>query len=315
MPPRWLTFGIIVLWIGMTGWLFVREYWPQLLPGQPPPIRIELADEAQNNIPIRWSIYKDNEDRGYARTAINFRDQNRSEKRPVRTAGEWEFELWGEFKLWKSKGRYGQPDFIVKNQYRVTREGELREFQSKVSFNLKTKIRPSAPVAESSERSLPEDNEQSQEIEVLELSGKVRDNLCFPRITVSPEVKKWVPFAAFFEREIDPVVMPKRATLLNPLEPVHKLARVRKGQHWRIPMVDPMSVFMQRSPRLEYLNAEVLPETEWIKWGTHRDPVPCLVIKYQGEDISGYTWVQEEDGLVVGQEITQHGDTLRLMRD
>jgi hypothetical protein len=322
MPPRWLTLGIIVLWVGMTGWLFVREYWPQLQPGQPPPIRIELADEAQNNIPIRWSIFKDNElePRGYARTAINFREKNHKQ---VRTADEWEFELWGEFKLWKTKDTKGQADFIVKNQYRVTREGELREFQSKVSINWKTKIPvPVTPAAESAERFNQDDNEQSQAIEVLELSGEVRDNFCYARMTVSQEVNKYVdivpilkPFVAFFEREIKPVAMPKRATMLNPLEPVHKLAKVRKGQHWRVPMVDPLSVFVQGSPRLQYLNAEVLQETEWIKWGTHKDPVPCLVIKYQGDDVSGYTWVQEEDGLVVGQEITQHGDTLRLMRD
>ncbi len=316
MPPRWLTLGIIVLWIGMTGWLFVREYWPQLQPGQPPPIRIELADEAQSNIPIRWSIFKNNEDRGYARTAINFRDQDRSEKRPVRTANEWEFELWGEFKLWNLEGRYGQPDYIVKNQYRVNREGELREFRSKVSIN--------SLIADRLMRrsGSADNNEQSQEIDVLEMSGEVRDGFCYARVKVSEEVNKWVdllpllkPFTALLERKIEPVAMPKRATLLNPLEPVHKLAKVRKGQHWRIPMVDPMSVFWERSPRLQYLNAEVLEETEWIKWGTHKDPVPCLVIKYQGDDVSGYTWVQEEDGLVVGQEITQHGDTLRLMRD
>jgi hypothetical protein len=303
MPPRWLTFGVIVLWIGMTSWLFMREYWPQLLPGQPPPIRIELADEAQNNIPIRWSIFKDNEDRGYARTAINFRE-DKNHKR-TRTANEWEFELWGEFRLWNTKDRWGQPDYIVKNEYRVTREGELREFRSKVSINFKTKV-----------------PEQSKEIEVFELSGEVHDNFCYAHITVSKEVNEWVrvfpflkPLTAFLERKIEPMAMPKRATLLNPLEPVHKLARVRKGQHWRIPIVDPMSVFMQGSARVQYLNAEVLPQTEWIKWDGHKDPVPCLVIKYQGDDISGYTWVQEEDGLVVGQEITQHGDTLRLMRD
>lgn len=311
MPPRWLTFGIMVLWIGMTGWLFVREYWPQLLPGQPPPIRIELADEAQNNIPIRWSIYKENEPRGYARTAINFRNQDKHRSQQFRPADEWEFELWGEFKLWNSKDTKNQPDYIVRNQYRVTREGELREFHSKVSFNLKTKTASAAP-----------DNEQSQEIEVLELSGEVRDNVCYPRVIVSQDVNQWVdrlpllkPLISYLERKIEPVPMPKRATLLNPLEPVHKLARVRKGQRWQIPMIDPMSVFMQRSPRLEYLNAEVLPQTEWIKWGSHKEAVPCLIIRYQGDDISGYTWVQEDDGLVVGQEITQHGDTLRLMRD
>ncbi len=59
MPPRGIIAGIVIFWIGMSGWLFFREFWPQLQPGQPPPFRIDLADEAQNNIPIRWSIFKD----------------------------------------------------------------------------------------------------------------------------------------------------------------------------------------------------------------------------------------------------------------
>jgi hypothetical protein len=310
MPPRWLTLGIIVLWIGMTSWLFVREYWPQLQPGQPPPIRIDLADEAQNNIPVRWTIFRENEDRGYARTWVNFRDQDDDVKRRTHTAGEWEFELGGEFKLWKTSDRYGQPDFLVRNKYRVTREGELREFQSVVSINIKIKIPKPRDDKDSSQ-----EDEVSHQIEVLALSGEVRDNFCYPHIAVSPEVKEWAPIAAVFERQMEPVAMPKRATLLNPLEPVNKLAKVRKGQHWRIPLIDPLTALWQKSPRVNYLNARVLPETQWHKWGANKAPVPCLVIEYEGDDISGYTWVQEEDGLVVGQEITQHGDKLRLWRD
>src|SRR5260370_40827114 len=98
MPPRWLTLSIFALWIFMTGWLFVRDYWPQLQPGQPPPFRIDLADEAQNNIPVRWSIFKDGKGRGYARTWVNFGsrdgDPHRRDDDPHRrafTAGEWEF--------------------------------------------------------------------------------------------------------------------------------------------------------------------------------------------------------------------------------
>ncbi len=302
----------------MTGWLFVRDYWPHLQPGQPPPFRIDLADEAQNNIPVRWSIFKDGEGRGYARTWVNFRNRDDVYKGHVPKAGEWEFELGGEFKLWRTTNRYGQPDFLVRNKYRVTREGELREFESTVSINRKTKIL--APVGQDPD-SPQEDSENSEEIQLIEVSGEVRDGFCYPRIVVSPDVKKWMPFVAFvepivafLERPMEPVPMPKRAAILNPLEPVNKLAKVRKGQRWRIPMVDPMSVW-QNSSRVQYLDAEVLRETEWIKWGTHKQPVPCLVIKYHGDDLTGYTWVQEEDGLVVGQEITQHGDNLRLMRD
>jgi hypothetical protein len=315
MPPRGVIVGIVAFWTFMTGWLFFREIWPRLQTGQPPPFRIELADEAQNSIPIRWSIYKDGEDHGYARTAINYRDHNIDQKHRVRNPDEWEFELWGEFKLW-IKGRLGQPDFLVRNWYRVTYEGELREFKSSVSINLKSKILPQV----GNVPGLPQDAEQeesetSQEIEVVELSGEIRDKVCYPRITMSAEVKKWVPLAALFEKKMEPVPMPKQASVLNPLEPLHKLSKVRKGQRWRIPMVDPLTVYLKQSPRMQYLDAVVLDKTVWLKWGSKKEPVPCLVIEYQGDDISGHTWIQEEDGLVVQQEITQHGDKLELRRD
>jgi hypothetical protein len=308
MPPRWMSLGVVFLWLGMTGWLFVREFWPHLQPGQPPPFRIDLADEAQNNIPVRWSIFKENERRGYARTWVNFRERSKQENRDTDKKDEWEFELGGEFKLWYSKETRGQADFVVRSQYRVTREGELREFQSKVSINLKTPV-PRRP------ENFDEDNEQAREVELFTLSGEVRDGLCYPHLILAPDVKKYAPFVAFMERDQKPVPMPQRASILNPLEPVNKLAKVRKGQRWRVPMVDPLTFFGQRSPRVEYLNAEVSRETLWLKWGNRKDPVPCLEIRYEGDDISGFTWIQQDDGLVVGQEITQHGDTLRLMRD
>jgi hypothetical protein len=291
MPPRGVIVGIITFWMGMTGWLFFRELWPQLQPGQPPPFRIDLADEAQNNIPIRWSIMKDEENRGYIRTWVNFRDQDDT------------FELVGEFKLWMTSNTEGQPDFIVLSKYRVTREGELRDFESSIKVKLPTGL------------ARPQEGENTFHVEVLRVSGEVRDHFCYPRMKVASEVKKWVPLASIFERELEPVAMPKRASILNTLAPVNKLARVRKGQHWSIPMIDPLAMFWNQTPRMQYLDAHVRNDIDWIQWGTKKDPVPCLVIEYQGDDISGHTWIQEEDGLVVRQEISQHGDKLELRRD
>lgn len=277
----------------MTGWLFVRELWPRFQVGQPPPFRIDLADEAQNEIPVRWSIFKDEErPRGYIRNWVNFRDQDDT------------FELVGEFKLWNDPDIKGQPDFLVKSKYRVTREGELREFLSTIALKI-----PNGLGKNSSQE------EFENHIELLRLSGDVRDNVCFPHIKVAPEIKKWVPLVSMLEREMEPVTMPKRASILNTLAPVNKLAKVKKGQRWRIPMVDPLSIFWKQSTRIQYLDAQVLDKTEWLKWGTKKDYVPCLVIEYQGDDISGHTWIQEVDGLVVRQEITQHGDKLELRRD
>jgi hypothetical protein len=291
MPPRGVIVGILAFWTFMTGWLFMRELWPRIQPGQPPPFGIDLADEAQNSIPIRWSIFRDDEENpcGYIRTWVNFRDQDET------------FELVGEFKLWKTSVTTGQPDFVVRSKYRVTREGELRDFESAIELNLKVNT--------------PNGEEISFRVELLQVTGEVRDHFCYPHIKVSDEVKKWVPLLSFLERDLDPVPMPKRASLLNTLAPVNKLAKVRKGQHWRIPMVDPLSMFWNRSPRMKYLDAEVLDDTVRLQWGTKKEPVSCLIIEYQGDDITGQTWIQEEDGLVIRQEITQHGTKLELRRD
>src|SRR5713226_4198757 len=125
MPPRGVIVGIVAFWTIMTGWLFIRELWPRFQTGQPPPFRIDLADEAQNEIPVRWSTFKGEEKpRGYIRNWVNFRDQDDT------------FELVGEFKLWTKTDTSGQPDFIVKSKYRVTREGELREFLSTIALKV-----------------------------------------------------------------------------------------------------------------------------------------------------------------------------------
>jgi len=301
MPPRGVIVGILAFWTFMTSWLFIREIWPRMQPGQPPPFGIDLADEAQNSIPIRWSIFKDDEERpcGYIRTWVNFRDQDDT------------FEMVGEFKLWKTSATSGQPDFVVRSKYRVTREGELREFESSVELNLKVKA------AKSQGKDPNEDEPEITflHVELLQLTGEVRENLCYAHLKLSPEVKKWAPLMTFLEKDIEPIAMPKRASLLNTLSPVNKLAKVRKGQHWRIPIIDPLSMIWNHSPRMQNLDAQVLEETAWLKWGAKKEPVPCLVIDYQGDDLTGQTWIQEEDGLVVRQEITQHGAKLELRRD
>jgi hypothetical protein len=147
------------------------------------------------------------------------------------------------------------------------------------------------------------------EVEALRLSGEVRDQQFYPHVSIN------VPLILKMERDLEPVPMARRASLMNPLQPVNRLANLRKGQHWRIPIVDPLTSAWQRSAKIQFLNAQVLPETQPLKWGTNKNEVPCLVIEYEGEEITGHTWVQESDGLVVLQEIQQHGETMKLLRD
>src|SRR2546428_9143554 len=75
MPARSLVLAITLFWIATTGWLFHRELWPRLRPGQPPPYTIDLADEAVRKGPkIPWSVFRGNKKVGVVQTWIRYRE-------------------------------------------------------------------------------------------------------------------------------------------------------------------------------------------------------------------------------------------------
>src|SRR5438105_1528824 len=61
MPTRGSLVIIVLFWLGMTGWLFQRDIWPNIRPGDPPRFAIDLADEAhqRDRGVIRWTIHRD----------------------------------------------------------------------------------------------------------------------------------------------------------------------------------------------------------------------------------------------------------------
>src|SRR5947209_8252418 len=71
MPPRWLSVLIVAAWLSLTGWLFYAELLPRLLPGQPPPVSIDLVEEAHvRRAPVTWDAYQDDKLVGQAETRI-----------------------------------------------------------------------------------------------------------------------------------------------------------------------------------------------------------------------------------------------------
>src|SRR5262249_59987756 len=60
MPPRLLSLIIILSWLGMGVWLFVRDVWPTLRSGEPPAYTIMPSDELprqRHSPPVRWNIF------------------------------------------------------------------------------------------------------------------------------------------------------------------------------------------------------------------------------------------------------------------
>jgi hypothetical protein len=122
------------------------------------------------------------------------------------------------------------------------------------------------------------------------------------------------------EADLAPVTIARRGGVLNPLLPVNRLTGIKRGQRWRVPMLDPIAEALlayvhQQPPATKFLEAHVQVASEDLEWQDKRPPVSCLIIDYTGDDTFGRTWVRESDGLVLRQEMTHAGERLTLRRD
>jgi hypothetical protein len=292
MPSRFTILAIIAFWLGTSGWLFYRDLWPWIAPAAPPPFAIDLTDEAQAHA-IRWTVFLNDRRMGYAHTGTDYHEKDDT------------FSIWGEFKLWLSPEMRGTANLLFATRYVVTREGDLRNLRVDGTFNVPF---------------------QSHTVEVTgHVQGPVEEGRLRPHVEImAPAVD------VELNKDLDPLPIMRRGSLLNPLQPVNRIAGLRKGQHWLIPMVDPsedllgaagkvlgldaLSLFLkQQDARAQLLRAEVLPQTESITFD--RKECVCVVIEYNGANLSGRTWVREIDGLVLRQQVVKGSENLILQRE
>jgi hypothetical protein len=306
VPPRFLTLTIVAFWLATTGWLFYRDLWPQLRPGEPPPYAIDLADEVQDPNPIRWTVKRSGTMIGQARTKVKYR------------ADDDTFELHGELSSSDKKKPYielfGGPVGVklqkLSVMYRVTRTGMLREIVTDAAAHL--------------------EGPHGLEFQLgAHMEGEVADRRFLPRGSFT-----WP--GGRTEMPMEPVEVSATGTVLNSLHPANRINGLRPGQHWRVPVVDPLAdaVGAAVAAKMKFnvsgllseprvLDAEVLPAVQILHW--NRQDVPCLVIVYRGNrKLSARTWVRQSDGLVLRQEAqqgqglvqeAQQGDPLVLQRD
>jgi hypothetical protein len=75
-------------------------------------------------------------------------------------------------------------------------------------------------------------------------------------------------------------------------------------------------LFLQNRTGVQTLRAEVLPDTQVLRWKEH--DVPCLVIEYHSDDLTARTWVwqdNDDNGRVLRQEASFWGDNVIMVRD
>ncbi len=298
MPARHTTVLILAFWLAATGWLFYRDIRPYVLPGAPPPFTINLMDEAeaQRNEGISWSIEQDQQTKGYAITRIRYDEQDDR------------FYLTGLYKLWL-RGRFSspEPDIIYTGGYVVTRDGELREFEAKLQVDMLLLLPTTL-------------HSKLKDYVPGEVQGRVENGKLSLRAEAS--------FAGqHYKQKLEPVAFTARGSLLNSMQPLNRLAGLRRGQHWQMPYVDPLSdilraasvqvpILTEFAPSSEqtYLDAEVLREPARLSRNDGKEFVDCLVVLYRGQNFEARTYVGRDDDLVYQQEMTRGGETWRLVR-
>jgi hypothetical protein len=294
VPPRLIVTAIIIFWLGATAWLFRRDIWPHLRPNEPPPYAIDLADEArQHALPIHWTVFHGDTSIGDVQTSVRYR------------AIDDTFDM--QSKVSRAELKLG-PLQVTANPltstYRVTRAGELRELLIEGDFALQMAgLDPKKGMSAK-----------------LNLEGKVDGGLFVPKGDLEfANIKENLP--------LEPVAVSSSGSILNPLHPVNRIVGLRRGQHWQVPLVDPLAdsvtamvqkypgldLLVNRTPRVRSLQAEVKGDFTILQW--HDREVNCLLIEYRQDDFVAHTWVRASDGLVLQQEASLWKEKVILQRD
>lgn len=302
MPSR-LGVGLILLfWLLTTGYVFNRDVLPRLRSDAPPALRIDLADEATQATPVRWTVWRGTTQVGTLNTKMEYRESDDT----------FSFmSIYSNLRLDTDVGgmkvRCEVP--ALKLVVRVGRAGELRS--QDMAGNLKgTLMLGPVPAGEATAEAT--------------LTGVVKNGELIGRCVLKSSLGD-------VDRPLDPVPVPA-GQVLNPLQPVNRLQDVRPGRRWLVYEVDPLGESVSQlirgllaehvqsklvslpPPSREPLVAEVLAEPENLP-RRKGEPVPCWVIEYRGEKATAKTWVSVADGRVLRQEATGHGEMLRLERE
>jgi hypothetical protein len=173
----------------------------------------------------------------------------------------------------------------------VSREGDLRALE----FEIEARVEKSAWFPDG-----PMDV-------VTFLTGEIRDDRLFPHVCVRRQE------VDILTKDLAPVHLPPHGAVLVPLHPVNRIQGLRPNQTWHIPLLDPFANLLPGGSGSGPLTARVLPEAQTLT--RHRREVPCWVIQYEGEDTRARTWVQQDNGLVLRQEVVHGGERWVMERN
>jgi hypothetical protein len=291
MPSLHVRALIVAFWLLTTAFVAYRDLWPVLFASGPPPLAIDLADEAAQTAPVRWTIHFSGQSKpGRLITQMKYQESDDT------------FAFTNTY----SELRYESAGVAVSvpkltNVIRVTREGDLREqtVDGRLEFFF---------------RALPVGNAEAR------IVGTVVDGQLIAKVEANYTIASLSPQR--LSRTLEPIPVP-RGQPLNPLQPVNRIADLRPGRRWVVRESDPLKEiigvlagdfgFRLPDEKRDPLIGEVLSSRQEMDW--NGEAVLCWVIEYRRDEPVARTWVRASDGKVLKQEAFQKGETLTLVRD
>jgi hypothetical protein len=272
MPPRSITLSILVFWLAMTAWLLWRDIWPSIAPGEPPSFAISRMDDSRSQTSFNWKAQHRSADRtpvDYTITTTVVYEAKtdvftlQAHLRPDRPTSE-------QLKLFQPVN--------LKSEYRVERipgnplEARLLGLDVDVEF-------PAGPDNPTGDRHGHFTGQVAPG--ACDLSWKTEGGVGRPR------------------EGSESLGVSYNGVVLLPLHPLERIRGLRPGRRWGCHLLDPLqsSALLSSGPKVVWVNAEVLTWPETIQGKE------CLEIEYQGDDISGKTWVDIKEELVWRMEV------------
>jgi hypothetical protein len=291
MPSRVAVAGIFAFWLAVTGFVAYRDIWPRVFATGPPPVSIELADEARLGVQARWTLKRNGQKVGGLKTQMKYLDD---EDAFVFTY------VYTDLKLDQGDITLAVPH--ATSEVKMTRAGALRE------QTMRGEIQASYRGADLAKGT-------------ISIRGLVTNG----RLTGRAELTSNYGNLA---GDLDPVPVPKDGQPLNPLQPVNRLSGVQGGRQWVVhesnPLQDAIRDLLKKKiaelglrlpeePAKESLVAQV-DRTQQVLTVRNED-VLCWVIEYRRAEPVARTWVRVSDGKVMRQEAFEKGESLSFERE
>jgi hypothetical protein len=296
MPSRRAMVLIILFWLCTSAYVVYADIWPRYFSDAPPPLRIDLADEAAHTVPVRWFVYRGDQRIGVLNSRMEYVPEDDT-FRFINTYSGLKFDVAGQ----QMQLSMNVPE--LETVIRVTRSGELRE------QNMKGRIEAYIGVLLLGKATTV----ITSVVQGGELNGHCK--------VESPIFNLNEP--------LSPVPVPG-GQVLNPMMPVSRLRDVQPGRRWVIYELNPLftalnSMLRAQANTPEFVKGlipqgkavELLAEVNSNSVKLSRkgfDPVECWLIEYRSDKGKARTWVSVEDGRVLQQEAENAGELLRFER-